>query len=82
MILSKEQRQFLKRNKETLNELFGQRLKELKESSADLDANLMADEFKIKFLGYKNFINELENWLKTINILDKEKEKEEPDMGV
>ena len=74
MKLSKEDRDFLKRNKRFLEDLFERRIIELKENSADLDPNLTADEFKIKYLGYQTFIQELETWLKTIRILAKGKE--------
>ena len=81
MKLTKEDRDFLKRNKRFLEDLFERRIQELKENSATLDPNLTADEFKIKYLGYLNFINELETWLKTIRILAKET-KSKSDTGV
>jgi len=76
MELTKTDREFIKRNKEYLESLFSRRLIELKKNISVLDPNMTADEFKIKFLGYKNFINEIEMWLKQIKILSRKSETE------
>jgi len=76
MELTKTDREFIRRNKEYLESLFSRRLIELKKNISVLDPNMTADEFKIKFLGYKNFINEIEMWLKQIKILSRKSETE------
>jgi len=81
MELTKTDREFIKRNKEYLESLFSRRLIELKKNISVLDPNMTADEFKIKFLGYKNFINEIEMWLKQIKILSR-KSKTEIEDGI
>ena len=76
MILTKGEKRFIKANRAMLENLFLKRIKELEELAANLDPNLTAEEFKIKYLGYRNFINEMEEWLKNIRILDKNSKKE------
>jgi len=79
MKLTDRQKRFIKNNQDMLKGLFEARVEELERLAGNLDPNLTAEEFKIKYLGYKNFINEMRAWLKTIKILT---QKNKPDSGV
>ena len=79
MRLERQEKRFIKINKDILKQIFLKRIEELEKQAGSLDANLTAEEFKIKYLGYKNSINEMKEWLRTINILSNESE---PDTGV
>lgn len=75
MILTKKEQRFIKLNQGVLERIFNERLLELRKLAADLDPNLTAEEFKIKYLGYQNFINEMRQWLREIRILARPKKK-------
>jgi len=75
MILTKGEKRFIKANQEILAAIFRKRIEELEKLASAIDPNLTAEEFKIKYLGYRNFINEMREWLREINILQKEKEE-------
>ncbi len=79
MNLEKHEKQFIKQNSDILSSLFSRRIDELEKMAGSMDTNLTAEEFKIKYLGYKNFINEMRSWLRTINILSK---KNKTDTGI
>lgn len=78
MELTKEDKAFIKRNKIELSKLFEKRIEELKWTIGDIDPNLTAEEFKIKYLGYKNHINEMVEWLRAIKVLQEEKDDKSP----
>jgi len=79
MKLTENEKEFLKKNRNTLSSLFEKRLAELEKLISSLDTNLSSEEFKIQYIAYQTFISELKNWLRTIKVLSKENK---PDSGV
>lgn len=80
MILTEEDKKFLKDNKKILESLFIRRIEELKDNIFNMPIEtkeqIAKREIEIRF------VNEYKVWLEDIGLLEKEPKKSEPPTGV